>query len=151
MTIKKKAGIVAICVACIAPAEGLRQYAYSDPVGIPTICFGETRGVKLGQKATTEECKDMLASRVERDFIPGVERCVTRPVSDTTKGAMVSLAYNIGVDSFCKSSIAHKYNSGDLIGSCNAFLLYTKAKGIELPGLVKRRGQERDMCLRGLA
>jgi lysozyme len=40
---------------------------------------------------------------------------------------------------------------GDTLGACNAFLLYTKAKGIELPGLVKRRGQEREMCLRGLA
>lgn len=156
MSAKKKTALVAVCIACIAPAEGLRQYAYNDPVGIPTYCFGETqhpdgRKVRLGDKATTEECKDMLAERVERDFIPGVERCVTRPVSDTTKAAFVSLAYNVGVERFCTSSIAGKYNAGDLLGSCDAFLLYTKARGIELPGLVKRRQQERALCLRGLA
>jgi lysozyme len=148
---RKTVGIVAVCIACIAPAEGLRRVAYSDPVGIPTICFGETKGVKLGDTATTEECQALLAGRLERDFIPGVERCITRPASVTTKGAMVSLAYNIGVERFCSSSITIKWNAGDTLGACNAFLLYTKAKGIELPGLVKRRGQEREMCLRGLA
>lgn len=156
MSAKKKTAIVAICIACIAPAEGLRRVAYNDPVGIPTYCFGETqhpdgRKVKLGDKATTEECKDLLADRVERDFLPGVEKCIHRPVSDTTKAAMVSLAYNVGVDRFCSSSIAIKYNAGDALAACDAFLLYTKAKGIELPGLVKRRGQERELCLRGLA
>lgn len=156
MSAKKKAAIVAICVACIAPAEGLRRVAYNDPVGIPTYCFGETqhpdgRKVRLGDKATTEECKDLLAARVELDFIPGVERCIKRPVSDTTKASFVSLAYNVGVDRFCASSIAVKWNAGDTMGSCNAFLLYTKARGIELPGLVKRRGQERELCMRGLA
>lgn len=144
---RKKAAIVAICIACIAPAEGLRRVAYNDPVGIPTICFGETKGVKLGDTATTAECQQMLAGRLERDFIPGVERCISRPLSDTRKAAFVSFAYNVGVDTFCKSSIARKYNAGDTAGACDALLLYTKAKGITLPGLVKRREQERALCL----
>lgn len=144
---QKRAGIVAICVACIAPAEGLRQIAYRDPVGIPTICFGETAGVKIGDHKTTDECKDMLADRVERDFIPGVERCITRPMPDRRKAAFVSFAYNIGVEGFCRSSIARKYNAGDVVGACDALLLYVKAKGITLPGLVKRREEERKLCL----
>lgn len=144
---KKRVGIVAICIACIAPAEGLRRVAYLDPVGIPTICFGETQGVKLGDRKTTEECKDMLAERVENDFLPGVERCITRPMPDTRKAAFVSFAYNIGVEGFCRSSIARKYNAGDVRGACDALLLYVKAKGITLPGLVKRREEERKMCL----
>jgi GH24 family phage-related lysozyme (muramidase) len=110
---RKKAAIAAICVACIAPAEGLRRVAYSDPVGIPTYCFGETQRpdgtrVQLGDHATTEECKGMLELRVERDFIPGVERCITRSTPDRRKAAFVSLAYNIGVDAFCKSSWPHR-------------------------------------------
>lgn len=148
---RKKAAIVAICVGCIAPAEGLRRVAYNDPVGIPTICFGETRGVKLGDRATTEQCKEMLADRVERDFLPGVEKCITKPLPDIRKAAFVSFAYNVGVDAFCKSSVQRLYNIGDIPGSCNALLLYTKAKGITLPGLVKRRESERALCMEGVA
>ncbi len=144
---KKRVGIVAICIACIAPAEGLRQVAYRDPVGIPTICFGETKGVRLGDRKTTDECKDMLAERVERDFIPGVEACITKPMPEKRKAAFVSFAYNVGVDAFCKSSIARKYNAGDVVGACDALLLYVKAKGVTLPGLVKRREEERRLCL----
>ena len=148
---KKKVTVAAICIACIAPAEGLRRVAYNDPVGIPTICFGETRGVKLGDRATPEECKVMLETRVVQDFIPGVERCVTRPMSPEREAAFVSFAYNVGVEAFCKSSVARKHNAGDLAGACDALRLYTKAHGITLPGLVKRREQERQLCLEGLA
>lgn len=149
---KKRAGIVAICIACIAPAEGLRRVAYSDPIGIPTICFGETQNpdgskVKLGQKATTKECEGLLAERVERDFIPGVERCAPVPMPDTRKAALTSFAYNVGVETFCKSSVARNIAKGDVQGGCDALLLYTKAGGITLPGLVKRRQSERELCL----
>lgn len=144
---RKKAAIVAICVGCIAPAEGLRRVAYSDPVGIPTICFGETRGVKLGDTATTEQCKAMLETRVERDFLPGVKACTKQPMKDTRLASYTSLAYNVGVETFCKSSVARKWNEGDAQGSCDAMLLYVYAKGIKLPGLVKRREAERALCL----
>ncbi len=147
---KRKVTIAAICVACIAPAEGLRRVAYSDPVGIPTICFGETRGVKLGERATTEQCKAMLETRVVQDFIPGVEKCVKVPMPAEREAAFVSFAYNVGVEKFCKSSVARKYNSGDTAGACDALLLYTKARGITLPGLVKRRENERQLCMEGI-
>lgn len=147
---KRKAALAAICVACIVPAEGLRRVAYSDPVGIPTICFGETRGVKLGDRATSEQCKEMLSIRVVEDFIPGVERCVKRPMPPEREAAFVSFAYNVGVGRFCESSVVRKYNSGDAVGACDSLLLYTKAAGITLPGLVKRREQERQLCMEGI-
>lgn len=144
---RKKVAAVAICVACIAPAEGLRRVAYSDPVGVPTICFGETKGVKLGDRASTEQCETMLAERVERDFIPGVKGCVKRPMPDTRLAGYTSLAYNIGVEEFCRSSVVRKYNAGDVQGSCDAMMLYVYAHGIKLPGLVTRREKERALCL----
>lgn len=149
---KKKATIVAICVACIAPAEGLRRVAYSDPIGIPTYCFGETKRpdgkpVQLGDHATTSECEAMLATRIERDFLPGVKACAHGPMPDTRLASYTSVAYNIGVEAFCKSSIVRKNNAGDVHGACDAMLLYVYAGGIKWPGLVTRRQQERAMCL----
>jgi lysozyme len=108
---RKHVAWVSICIGCVAGAEGLRTVAYFDPVGIPTICFGETRGVKLGDKATLEQCKDMLGVRVQ-EFGRGVDRCITMPMSASRKAAYTSFAYNVGVETFCRSSVAWKFNGG---------------------------------------
>ena len=52
----RRAKVAALAIAIAAPAEGLRQVAYRDPVGITTICFGSTKGVKMGDTATFEQC-----------------------------------------------------------------------------------------------
>ena len=136
-------------MGCVAGFEGLRQAAYIDPVGIPTVCFGETRDVKLGDKYTAEECRQMLGTRV-LEFGAAVDRCVTVPLMPARKAAYVSLAFNIGEGAFCKSSIARKANAGDPAGSCDAILLYNKAGGVVWPGLVKRRESERQLCMEGI-
>jgi lysozyme len=83
---KKHVAWLSICVGCLAGAEGLRTVAYKDPVGIPTICFGETKDVQLGQTATAEECKDMLGARV-LEFGAAVDRCVRTPMSPAGRPA----------------------------------------------------------------
>ena len=60
---RRKAIALALAVALAAPAEGLRQVAYRDPVGIPTICFGSTRNVHMGDTATVEQCKTLFERR----------------------------------------------------------------------------------------
>lgn len=149
MSAKKTAAWCTIAVACVSGFEGLRQAAYNDPVGIPTICFGETKGVKIGQRATVEECKAMLAESLEIAN-QGVTLCIHAPMPDTRRAAVVSFTYNVGAGALCKSSVARRLNAGDVVGGCDALLLYTKARGIELPGLVRRRGEERKLCLQGV-
>ena len=143
---RKKVAWLGICVACVAGEEGLRTVAYKDPVGIPTICFGETKGVKIGDQKTIDECHAMLGDRV-LEFGRGVDACINHPLPPNRKAAYTSTAYNIGIDGFCKSSMARKENAGDIQGACDSLRLYVYAKGIKLPGLVKRREQERALCL----
>jgi lysozyme len=147
---RKQAGWCAIAVACVSGFEGLRTAAYADPVGIPTICFGETKGVKLGQRATVEECKGMLAESLEIANRQ-VDSCVRTYLPDTRRAALVSFTYNAGGANFCGSTLVRKLNAGDTIGACNELSRWTRAKGIVLPGLVKRREAERQMCLQGLS
>lgn len=148
-TNKQRAAWAAIAVTCVSGFEGLRQYAYNDPVGIPTICFGETKGVQLGQYATVDECKGMLADSLEIAN-KSVDECVWVPLSDYRRAALVSFTYNAGGRNFCRSTLVKKLNAGDTVGACNELRKWTYAKGIQLPGLVKRREAEREMCLRGL-
>lgn len=142
---RKTVAWVSICVGCVAGAEGLRTVAYSDPVGIPTICFGETDGVKLGDKATAEECRDKLGARV-LEFGAAVDRCVHTPMSPHRKAGLTSFAYNVGPEAFCRSTLVTKLNIGDP-AACDELLRWNKAKGVPLPGLTKRREQERALCL----
>lgn len=149
-TNKQRAGWCAIAVACVSGFEGLRQSAYADPVGIPTICFGETKGVQLGQRRTMDECKGMLADSLEIAN-RGVDACIKAPLPDYRRAALVSFTYNVGQGNLCSSTLARKINAGDVAGGCNELSRWTRARGIELPGLVKRRAAEREMCLKGLS
>ena len=125
--------------------EGLRTVAYLDPVGIPTVCFGEIENVRLGQSATVEECEDKLATRIiEYDDV--VTECLGGTPQRGPRTAFVSLAYNIGPQAFCSSTLARKYKAGDLAGACAEISRWVYAKGVKWPGLVKRREQERRIC-----
>lgn len=145
MSVRKTAGWVALCVGCLAGAEGLRTAVYLDPVGIPTYCFGETTGARLGDTYTPEQCRAKLGARV-LEFGGAVDRCVTTPKSPARKAGLTSFAYNVGVDAFCGSTLVRKLNARDS-AACDELRRWTKAKGVTLPGLVKRREQERELCL----
>lgn len=143
--------LAGVLVSVVGGFEGLRTVAYLDPVGIPTVCFGETKGVKLGDRYTKSECKEMLKeSLIEHE--KGMRQCLRRPddLPDLTYGAFLSFTYNVGVGAFCRSTMARKVNANDLVGACNELPKWTKAKGITLPGLVTRREEEKAMCLSGL-
>jgi lysozyme len=133
----------------VAGWEGVQLVAYRDPVGVVTVCAGETRGVKMGDRYTMAECQAMLAEALQ-DYAAGARRCVDFDNMPTSRQiAVVSITYNIGVGAFCKSSMARKFNSGDVKGACDAFLQYNKAGGIVWRGLTNRRQAERRLCLEG--
>jgi lysozyme len=144
------AGVMAI--AAIGQHEGLRLVSYADVVGVWTACWGETKGIRAGMKFTKGQCDEMFIRRLD-EFADGVERCVpaARGMPDARYIAHVSLAYNIGLGAYCKSSIARQQNAGNTSAACDAFLLYNKAGGVAWKGLTRRRQAEREMCRRGLA
>ena len=146
---KKRAAWVLIATTCVAGFEGLRQVAYRDPVGIPTACFGETHGIKMGQKFTLDECKGLLSDSLEIAN-NGVNSCTHVALPDNRRAALVSFTYNVGAGAYCRSTLVKKLNAGDAPGACNELSKFVYAKGVKLPGLVSRREQERQLCLKEL-
>lgn len=146
---RKVAGWTAVCVACVSGFEGLRTVAYRDPVGIPTICFGETKNVSIGDTATADQCAGLLSERLS-EFNMGVDSCVRVPLTDARRASFVSFSYNVGTNAFCRSTLVRKLNAGDTAGACDELLKWNKAAGIPLPGLTKRRQAERELCREGL-
>lgn len=154
--VQRKAAAIAAASLIAMPMEGLRQYAYSDPVGILTVCYGSTSVVEKGRFYTLDECK----ARLDADMahaIDLVERCVPGlPVP--VLAAFGDATYNMGSTIACdlkRSSAARKLKAGDLAGACNELPKWNKARvagvPVELPGLTKRRAKERDLCLTGAA
>jgi len=133
------------CLALVASFEGLRTVAYLDPVGIPTICFGETKGVQLGDRVSRQQCEDMLAGRLI-EFDTAVIRCLGYAPAPGPRTAFVSFAYNVGTEAFCTSTLARLAREGDIEGACAQLSRWVYAKGIKWPGLVRRRAEERRVC-----
>ena len=144
--IVKGASWLAAATALVAAAEGLVTYTYPDVGGVPTYCYGETKDAEWGKTYTKEQCDEQLSKRLV-EFNRGVDSCVRVELPDTRRAALVSLAYNIGVPAFCRSTAVRKLNDGDVQGGCDAILMWNKVNGIVWRGLVKRREQERELCL----
>ena len=156
-TTGRRVGVaVALAAAIAIPAEGLRQWAYYDPPGILTVCYGSTTNVQKGVKYSLDECKarldaDMLAA------VQAVDRCAPGlPVP--VLAAFGDAVYNIGPTVACdtsRSTAARMLKAGDLRGACDQLPRWNKARVagamVELPGLTKRRAKERELCLEGLA
>lgn len=150
--LKRSAAIAGTAVVLVGGFEGLRTVAYADPVGIPTICFGETRGVKLGDVATKAQCEGMLKASLA-EFSAAIDRCLPQNLPDAPYVAFLSAAYNIGPDAFCASSMARHARAGNLQAACDALLMWDKVTiagaKVRLPGLTNRRVEERKLCLSG--
>ncbi len=149
----KRARVIALAAAIAIPAEGLRQYAYYDPPGILTVCYGHTGQVEKGRKYTIAECTALLDKDM-RHAVEIVDRCHPG-LPDEVLAAFADAAYNIGPTVACNSTASKMLAAGDLAGACNQLPRWNKAtvggQLIELPGLTKRRAKERELCLSGVS
>lgn len=135
--------------------EGCRLKAYPDPAtnGEPyTIGYGLTSAAGIvpvvkGMTITQQQADDYLVQSLVK-YEAAVMKALTRSPSQPQFDAMTSLCYNIGPGSFAKSSVVKKFNKGDIPGAADAFLLWNKAGGKVMQGLVNRREAERAMFLR---
>jgi lysozyme len=113
---------------------------------VPTIGFGTTSGVKLGDRTNPEKALN-VALRDVQGFEGAIKSCVTVPLHQYEYDAYTSLAYNIGSNAFCRSTLVKKLNSQDYVGACNQILRWDQFKGKPLAGLTKRRQEEHKKCL----
>jgi lysozyme len=145
------AATLAAAVAFIAPWEGVELKAYRDIVGVPTICYGETRGVEMGDTATLAECKTMLAKGVQ-EFWVAMDPCLPDGLPVKTNAAFLSFSYNLGPKILCTSpTMSALLKKGKVAEACTAMQLFDKAGGETVRGLTRRRAAESKLCLEGLA
>ena len=130
--------------------EGFSSTSYLDVVNIPTIGWGNTfyengTKVKLGDQISKTDALKLLEVVANRDFSDKIFPSIKVKVSQSQFDAMVSLAYNIRVGAFLKSTLLKKVNAGDFAGAGEEFLRWNKANGKEDIGLTKRREREKQL------
>ena len=114
--------------------EGLRLKPYLDTQGVPTIAMGNTfyldgKKVTMKDKALTLNEAKTLSRTVADIFANKVDYLVTSNINQNQFNALVSLAYNIGIYGFRKSTVlklVNKNPSDPMIRQ--AFMLWTKNK-----------------------
>lgn len=137
----------AAALVAIVMHEGYKDTAYIPvPGDVPTIGFGTTSGVKLGDKTTPTRALQVAMKDVQT-FEGALKECVKVPLSQNEYDAYVSLSYNIGSNAFCKSTLVKKLNQEQYIEACVEILKWDKFKGKPLDGLTKRRQEEYKKCL----
>ncbi|MTK06835.1 MAG: glycoside hydrolase family protein [Hungatella sp.] len=128
--------------------EGLRLTAYQDSVGVWTIGYGHTSGVKSGMTITEAQAEAYLKSDL-KSAENTVNNKVTYAISQNQFDALVSFTFNLGGGNFGSSTLLKKLNQGDINGAANEFDKWIYAGGEVLDGLVKRRAAEKEMFLYG--
>lgn len=149
---KRLAAAAALATAIAIPAEGLRQYAYYDPPGILTVCYGSTVDVEKGRKYSLAECR----ARLDADMataVRTVEACQPG-LPENVLAAFADAVYNMGPTIACnpqRSTAARHLARDEYREACEQLPRWNKARVlgqmVELPGLTKRREKERLLCL----
>ena len=143
--------------------EGVRYRPYRCPALLWTVGVGHVIdpahiGVKFedrknlpipegwDRKLGEAEVDAILQQDLAR-FERGVERLCPVGLTQPRFDALVSFAFNVGLGNLQRSSIRMRHNRGDYEGAAEGFMMWTKAAGKVLPGLVKRRQDEQNLYL----
>lgn len=108
-----------------------------------TIGWGDTQNVRPGMTITEGDAEERFENRLASEFEPGVMRLAQVPLSGNEFSALVSFAYNVGLNALAGSTLLRKLNAGDYAGMSAEWGKWTKAGGKTLRGLVARREAER--------
>jgi len=139
-------GVLALAGVTIAQFEGEVRTGYVDPVGVVTACFGHTATAELGKNYTENECLNLFAQDLG-DHNKQLLNAVKGSMSVSEHAAYLSFHYNVGAGNFRSSTLLKFLNSGQRVKACNELPRWVYADGQKLPGLIKRREAERQLCL----
>jgi lysozyme len=153
------------CIDLIKACERLELKSYLCPAGIPTIGYGHTEGVDLGQELHgADEAERLLAHDLEQ-VAPIIAKHVTVPLTQGQYDAITSFVFNAGPgapggkDGFVwlkardaqrrpvHSTMLRKLNAGDYQGAAAEFPKWARGGGKILGGLVTRRAAEQKLFL----
>lgn len=143
------------CLTLIRKHEGFRSKPYRCPAGVPTIGYGSTAyadgtPVRMSDAPITQRQAEQLLRATLLGYEVAVRDCVRVPLSQSQFDALVSFAYNAGPQALRGSTLLRKLNQADYAGAASEFGRWVNGDGKRLPGLVRRRADERQLFVDGM-
>lgn len=118
--------------------EGCRLVAYPDQGGVPTIGYGHTFNVSLGDTCTQEQAEAWLQEDIGA-AVDVVNRFVKVPLTQGEFDALVDFEFNLGAKSLRDSTLLRLLNAGNYAGASEQFERWDKCNGQVVAGLLRRR------------
>jgi lysozyme len=150
----KKGAIASVLVLALATPfvmkwEGLKNTTYIDVVGVPTVCYGQTGAMaRIGATYSDAECKAALDAELW-EYAQELDKCVLRDVTPYQGAAILELGYNVGTPAVCRSTMVRMINAGEPATRwCQQLNRWVRAQGRVYRGLVNRRVDSYNMCIR---
>lgn len=134
------------CVSLVKEFEGCKLTTYKDAVGIPTIGYGHTKRVYMGQVITQQDADDLLYEDLDeawQDVYSLVDVLLTQGQVD----ALTSFVFNLGAERLKSSTLLKKLNAGQKSSAAEEFMHWVHAGQKVLAGLVRRREAERELFI----
>ena len=116
------------------------------PGDVPTLGFGTTDGVRMGDTITPQKAVQRALQDVAK-FEGAVKQCVKVPLHQHEYDSYIQFSYNVGSGAFCGSTLVRKLNAGDYSGACSELLRWDRFQGKPLRGLTLRRQSEYTKCM----
>jgi len=162
MELRNRIAVAALAMSAAAFVGLTRDESYTSTAviptkgDVPTIGFGTTEGVKLGDTITPPVALERALRDVSK-FEGAIKECVRVPLTQAEYDAYVNLAYNIGSGAFCGSTLVRRLNAGDYSGACRQILEWRFYKGQDCSqpnrvcaGLWTRRKATYKQCMEGV-
>ena len=138
---------IVLASAMIARWEGFRAQAYRCPAGVLTIGYGRTRGVTEGQTTTEAAERKWLREELEK-MRTVIRRAAKVTLAPEHEAALLSWAYNVGLDAALNSTLMRKLSRGQYGAVPEELMRWNKARDPktgklrQLSGLARRRADE---------
>ena len=151
------------CKEMIKHHEGVRFKPYRCParlwtVGVGHVLYPDQGRLPLDQRdafplaaadnrAFSKDEVDGILSADLRRFEVGVAKLFPVGLTQGQNDALVSFSFNLGLGGVQRSTLRQKVLRGEIEAAADEFLKFTRGGGKILPGLVKRRNDERALFL----
>ena len=133
--------------------EGIKTKAYLDEAGVPTICYGHTTHVSMGDIATPEQCEQYLKDDL-KPAQAAVARLVRVQLTQSQFDALTIFVFNVGSGNFQTSTMLRKINAGDMVGASQEFRRWNMLRDARTgqlrvsKGLINRREAEYQLFIK---
>jgi GH24 family phage-related lysozyme (muramidase) len=143
---KKNSAISESGLSLIKTFEGFRSNATRLPNDVWVIGHGHTASARAGTKVDLADAETLLVWDMNQ-LAPKIHNCIFAPLDVPQMDALLSLAFNIGIENFSNSDVVRYLNEGNTISAAGAFEVWRRAKigkrVMVIDALVRRRAAEK--------